>query len=172
MVIRKQQPGFTLVELLITLGISVVVGTVITAILVSALRGSTKTTVISATKQNGDYVLSQMVRTIRNAQTLNNPFPCGNPSPPVKSITITQIDTTQVTFDCSGNTITSNGTSLLDTGSVSLVSCSLVCSQQSPSDYPIIQISFSLQQKNTTSFAEQTETIPFQTSVIMRNINR
>lgn len=169
--ISNYEEGFTLVELLIATGIAIVVGSIIVAILVATLRNSSKSAILNAVRQNGDYTLSQMVRTIRGAKSLNSQ--CLS-SPPPTSITITKIDNTQVIYDCSGTTITENGSSLLDTNIVTLVanSCSLVCNQQNASDYPIIQISFSIKQKNASTFAEQSTLVSFQTSVIMRNINR
>ena len=166
----KLQNGFTLIELLVVMSILVIVGVIIAAILINTLRGSSKATILTDVKQNGNYALSQMVQNLRNATSINL-TPCGNPSTAVQSITSTQVNNIQTTFDCSGSTITSNGTSLLDTTKVQLVpsSCSIVCSQQSATDYPVIQIQFSLAQKSTSTFVEQTASLSFQTSVVLRN---
>jgi prepilin-type N-terminal cleavage/methylation domain-containing protein len=165
--------GFTLIELLVTIGIIVVVGTIVTSILVSTLRGSTKATILAIVKQNGDAAISQFSRTVRSASTLNL-VPCGNPSPATQTLTVTKIDNTQTTFDCTGSTINVNGNSLLDTNTVKLVpsSCSIICRQQTINDAPIIQIQFSLMQNSSGNFAEQAATIPFQTSVVLRNIQQ
>lgn len=165
--------GFTLVELLVTMGIIIVVGSIVASILLIALRVSTKATVLSDVKQNGAYALSQISQTIRSATSLAM-LPCDNPSPAVQTIVVTQIDLTKTTFDCSTDTITANGISLLDTATVQLVpsSCSLVCSQQTASDIPLIQIKFSLMGKKSGNFVEQTATIPFQTSVFLRNLQQ
>jgi type II secretory pathway pseudopilin PulG len=168
-----EHEGFTLIELLVTVGVIVVVGMVITSILVSTLRGSTKATILAVVKQNGDSAISQFARTVRSATTLNL-LPCGNPSPATQTLTVTQINNTQTTFDCSGTTITVNGNSLLDTNTVKLVpsSCSIICRQQTVNDTPIVQMQFSLMQNNSGSVVEQAATIPFQTSVVLRNIQQ
>lgn len=169
----KIERGFTLIELLVTMGVIAVIGSIVFGILISALRGSTKTTVLSAVKQNGDDAISQMARTVRSATAVNL-LPCGNPSVATQTITVTQLDTTQKTFDCSGSTINANGTSLLDTNMVKLVpaSCSIICSQQSATDTPIVQIQFSLMENNAGNFVEQKATVAFQTSVGLRNIQQ
>ncbi|HSW88355.1 MAG TPA: type II secretion system protein [Candidatus Saccharimonadales bacterium] len=169
----KKQRGFTLLELLVVISIISVVGLVVGGILTSTLRGSSKVTTVSNVKQNGDYALAQMSRVIRSASNLDV-LPCGNPSASVQTLTATQLDNTQTIFDCSGTTITANGTSLIDSSVVQLVpsSCMLICSQQSSADTPVVQIKFSLMQKNTSTFAEQTATIPFQTSVLLRNVQQ
>lgn len=167
------QKGFTILEILVVMSIVSVAGVIVAGILVSTLRGSSKVNTVSNVKQNGNYAIAQMSRIIRSASTINI-LPCGNPSTAVQSITVTQIDTSQTIFDCSGSTITSNGTSLLDTSNVKLVSssCQLICSQQSSGDTPVVQIKFSLMQKNSSSQPDQSSTIPFQTSVILRNIQQ
>lgn len=172
-IVYRLQKGFTLLEILVVMSIVSVAGIIVAGILVSTLRGSSKVNIVSSVKQNGDYAVAQMARIIRSASSVNI-LPCGNPSPAVQSITVTQIDTSQTIFDCSGSTITSNGTSLLDTSSVQLVpsTCQLICSQQSTADVPVIQIKFSLMQKNSSNQPDQASTIPFQTSVILRNIQQ
>ncbi|HEX7041714.1 MAG TPA: hypothetical protein VF189_00550, partial [Patescibacteria group bacterium] len=88
-------------------------------------------------------------------------------------------DQDEITYTCTSPpsptpaTISSNSASMLDTTAVTLTACSFTCSQQTSSDLPLIQINFSLKQQSTSTFAEQTiTTIPFQTSVVMRNIVR
>ena len=169
----KLTQGFTLIELLVVVSVVIIVGLILLSVIISTLRGTSKATVLSDVKQNGDYALSQMVRSIRSASSLDI-APCGNPSSSVQTITVTQIDTTKSIFDCSGTTITSNGVSLLDTNAVKLVpsTCSIVCSQQNAADTPVLQIQFSLQQNSTSSLQENTASIPFQTSVTMRNLQQ
>ncbi|HSW96774.1 MAG TPA: type II secretion system protein [Candidatus Saccharimonadales bacterium] len=169
----KNQKGFTLLELLVVISIISVVGIVVGGILTSTLRGSSKVNTVSNVKQNGDYALAQMSRVIRSASNLDL-LPCGNPSTAVQTLTATQLDNTQTVFDCSGTTITANGTSLLDTSVVQLVpsSCMLICTQQSSADIPVVQIKFSLMQKSSSTFSEQTANIPFQTSILLRNVQQ
>ncbi|MCL5433255.1 MAG: prepilin-type N-terminal cleavage/methylation domain-containing protein [Patescibacteria group bacterium] len=72
-------------------------------------------------------------------------------------------------IDCSGM----GRTSLLDTTAVFLNSCSFSCSQKNFTDYPTIQIDFSLLQKGGGNLPESTiDPVYFNTSVSMRNLSR
>src|SRR5579871_2786504 len=101
-----EESGFTLIEVLVSISIIVVVGVIVASIVITTLRGSTKASVLSDVKQNGDYALSEMSRVIRGATSITNPIPPCNPSVTTNSMTVTQLDNSQVTFDCSGTTIT------------------------------------------------------------------
>ena len=117
--------------------------------------------------------------------------PSPAPTPvPVKYyyLKITSFDSGVTIFSCSGNpgdsenplTLSSNSASLLDTTAVSIPdsnSCYFTCSQSTISDFPAIGINFFLREfvpigallpEKTASAAA----IPFQTSVLMRNIGR
>lgn len=171
--------GFTLVELLVVMVVFSLVGAITSSILVTSLRTSNKANSIIVLKQNGDYVITQAEKLFREARVLKSPFPCGLPSQPTQqaSVALINSDGTEVDLACTGNTIASNGASLLDTTAVVIPSnaCILTCSQQSSSDFPIISLQFSLVSKTTSSFTEQTASasgVPFFTSVVMRNMNR
>lgn len=105
------------------------------------------------------------------------PTPTSTPTP-YKSIKITSFDGGVTVFSCNGsadtppNTIASNSASLIDTSAVSLVSnsCYFTCTQNSFGLPPTIGINFTLSQASTSGFAEQNASIPFVTSVTMRNI--
>lgn len=62
-----QKKGFTLVELLVVLAILVTIGSIISAILYSAFRGSGKATTTEIVRQNGDYAMTQMTKLIKNS---------------------------------------------------------------------------------------------------------
>lgn len=68
--------GFSLVELLIAVGIFAIVAVVTTQSLSSSLRNSRKSDAIRKTRENVDYALSSMERLLRNAQEVN----CTNPN--------------------------------------------------------------------------------------------
>ena len=166
--------GFTLIEVLITLSVAIVIGTVVSSVFLSSLKGTTKTTVVSKALGNGSYALSQIQKILRNAQSISSPpYPCIAPTPtPVQTLTLTDGNGATTIISCANSTINVNGSSLLDTEnlSVSLGSCSFSCVQASLADYPSIKVNFTVTQKNTTSFFEQKATIPFQTSVTLRSL--
>lgn len=163
--------GFTLVELLTVIGILTVIGSIAVGVITTTLRGTRKTDLLELGRQEGGSALSQMVNSIRFAESLNSTCP-SPPNPTPTSITITSLqDHAQTTYSCTGTTIASNGASLLDTNSVvtKANSCSFVCTQPTLSDPPTITIQFTLVPKTSTGFAETNFTLPFQTSVTMRN---
>jgi prepilin-type N-terminal cleavage/methylation domain-containing protein len=186
--------GFTLIELLVVMVVVVTVGAIIASILFSALRGSNKSKAINNLENNGNYVMSQISKMVRfskkfdgvsvtgatysaNCSQVIPAAPTPTPTPvEYKYLKITSYDGGQTIFSCDGTTISSNSASMLDTATVSLASCTFICSQTSPSDYPIISIKFTLTQYTPTAGAsflpEQTASANFQTSITPRNLNR
>lgn len=170
--------GFTLIELLVVMGIFLAVSAVAGAILFSSLRGSEKTATLDQVRQNGNYALSVMTKLIRNAKTLDYPTSasCLN-STTVAEIKFTPQDgSNQTIFRCNEMidglpTIASNGSSLLDTKQVSLIpnNCSFICVQTSGAQPPNLKIKFTLSEAGTTTFVEKKATVPFETSVTLRN---
>lgn len=61
--------GFTLVELLVVIGIMAIIGGIATDLFVSIFKGANKANVINEVKQNGNLALDIMERSIRNAKT-------------------------------------------------------------------------------------------------------
>ncbi|OGE25504.1 hypothetical protein A3C26_02225 [Candidatus Daviesbacteria bacterium RIFCSPHIGHO2_02_FULL_39_12] len=62
--------SFTLVELLVVMGVLAIVGTLILVIFTNALKGNNKTQIVGIIKQNGQAVLEVMDKTIRNADNI------------------------------------------------------------------------------------------------------
>jgi prepilin-type N-terminal cleavage/methylation domain-containing protein len=167
----KKFKGFTLVELLTVIGILTVIGSVAVGVITTTLRETRKTDLLEFARQDGSAALSQMINSIRFAETLDAPTSCV-PTTTVNSITISSLsDHAQTTYSCTGSTIASNGASLLDTNSMATKanSCSFVCTQPTLNDPPTITIQFTLVPKNPGGFVETNFTLPFQTSVTMRN---
>ncbi|MGI8420492.1 MAG: type II secretion system protein [Candidatus Levyibacteriota bacterium] len=163
------QKGFTLIELLTVLTILGVIGTIVVAIVTMTLRGSKKSDMLENARQNGDTALSQMVKGIRYADSMNNPASCVGTTT-VSSITFTSLsDNAQTTYACANNTISSNSASLIDTSTLTVTNCSFVCSQSSVTVPPTITIQYTLSPKTASSLVENNFTVPFQSSVTMRN---
>ncbi len=167
--------GFSLIELVVSMGIFAIISGVALSILFTSLRVSRKSEGMVVLKEQGDAVLSQMVRQIRFAKSLDTPASC-TPSTATTSLTVTSLsDNGQTTFACTtgaSSSITSNSASLIDTNAVTVTACSFVCSQPTIDDPPTIRLQFTLSTKNATSFAETTGSLPFQTSVTLRNYSR
>lgn len=195
---RRDKHGFTLIELLVVIAVIGVVIILAGVILVSSLRGTSKANTTTVVRQNGNYAISQMAKMIRSAKRLegvsldrstyfpNCVLPTAGPTTPTpaprryKSIKITSFDEGQTIFACQpvdGTTpanISSNSALLLDTTTVSLdySSCYFACTQDNVFLAPTAGIYFNLSKGSTTSFFEQTTSIPFQTTVLMRNASR
>ncbi|MDO8573980.1 MAG: type II secretion system protein [Candidatus Daviesbacteria bacterium] len=71
--------GFTLVEMLVVMAITAIVGTMLMVIFTNTLRGSNKAQILAVIKQNGQAVLDNMDKNIRGADNVICPTP-SNPS--------------------------------------------------------------------------------------------
>ncbi len=182
------QGGYTLIELLAVMVVMVAVGIVVSAILVSSLRGSNKTTVLNDIRQSGSYPIIQMSKMIGFAKSFDGVSTDGvlyvtdctsvavgantpTPTPVYQYVKISTFDNSTIIFSCEGNplTVASNGASLINTGQVKVNSCSFSCTQSYVTQPPAIGIHFSLSKNVSGNFVEQTATIPFDTTVSVRN---
>ncbi len=188
--------GFTLIEMLVSMSVIVVVGGLVTSILISSLRGTNKTNTLTSVSQNGSFAVNQIAKMTQGAQSFDGVstdntaylLNCVIPSSPTptptptqyKYLKITSFDGGQTTFSCDAgsNILSSNSASLIDTNAVVLASCYFICTQNTPYDYPVININFSLnakQQSGALLLPERTASataLPFQTSVTVRNMAR
>ncbi len=153
----KNNFAFTLIELLTVVAVFATIATLVTSILFITFRLLNKSNTLIAVKSNGNYALSQMVEVIRNARTIKSPFPCWSASSndlSTSTISLQTFTNDVVTYKCAdiisgSSTISSssgwpvNATTaipILDTGatgSVTLNTCSFVCTQSSASDFPV-----------------------------------
>jgi type II secretory pathway pseudopilin PulG len=173
------------VELLAVTGIIVVISGLIAGILYSSLRGGNKSKVTNDVSQNGNYALSVISGTILDAKSVTK---IGGVSisdctltPKGTSIELQQQNGALISFLCDdqANSIASTSgqttTYLIDNNSVKVdpSSCSFTCKQANSDPYasPIIDIVFTVSQKQTTSAFENVGTATFNTSVAMRNYN-
>lgn len=190
--IKIIEKGFTLVELLASIVVLVSVGSIIAGIITSSLRGANKTNVVENLRENGNYAISQISRTIEYAQTLNGfsdngtdyatscPF-SASPTPvpaetSYKFVKVTSFNNNVTEYSCSASvpaTITANGASLIDTSSIALTDCVIACVQPRATDIPIIKIGFKLGPKNSKGLAETSSPpILFETSITIRNYKK
>lgn len=177
----KHEAGFTLIELLAVIFVFVAISSLMFSILVSVLRGNNKTNNVNLIQSNGDYALTQMAKGIRNATALLSPTNCGTVDAPTATSAVELVfpDSSISTYSCKDAndalTISSNSAALIDTAAVQVAQCTFTCGQDSPSDYPIIGIDFSLQTVSPTGFVDQkasSSAVEFQTSVVIRNLAR
>lgn len=190
----KPNKGFTLVELLASIIVLIAVGSVISGIIASILRGSNKTNTIENIRQSGNYVLSQMSKDIEYALPFDGKntglsnvasptlydtncaaslSPTPTPITQYNYIAIESANNTITKYNCSGSVLKKNGTDLIDSTSVSLTDCLMQCIQSRSTDIPVIKISFKIGPINQNKLVENsTPPILFETSVTMKNYQR
>jgi len=166
---EMRKNGFTLIEMMIVVGILGIIAVVGSGAFFSILRGSTKTKTLQMVKQNGDYAISVMERMIRNARALTSP----TANSTVTSITIKNPDGKETTFSCGGTpaTIASNGASLLSS-EVKVNDCSNIfeVTVGQPEIRPaVVKINFNLSPAVASTRPEEQATVNFQTTVTLRN---
>lgn len=179
------QRGFTLIEILVVVVVLMSTGIVIGAILFSSLRGASKANILTTAQQNGDYAMSQMVKTIRNAKSfggvsIDDPetndtgwlTDCSvDVSAQYRYIKITSPDSQEIEYSCRNESIFFNAGFLIDENLIKTKegSCYFTCAQSNPTDSPTIGINFTLVQTGNTTSVEKAVSLPFSTSVRMRN---
>jgi len=171
----RHKRGFTLIELLMTTVILLTFGGVIVTVFISLLRNTNRANSLAIIRQNGNFVINEMTRSIRYAQSLDNITSC-NPSytvlPP--EIIVTSPEGQSTAFRCENSSIdkrTGSGSyaSLLSSN-VTYATCSISCQQTSTAP-PTVMIQFTLV-KDATSLTENRASIDFSTSVVLRNWGR
>jgi len=68
----QKKNGFTLIEVLVSVGVIGVLSILIVQSFFSTLRNNTKTELMKDLKQNGDYAMQTMVRMIQNAEQISD----------------------------------------------------------------------------------------------------
>ena len=148
----KKMPGYSLVELIVVIGLVTILMLAISGIMLMSIVSSNRLRVATKTKQAGSYALSQLQSMIRNARTID----CQNAP---ESITIGNSDGGQTIFTLENNHIASNSGYYLTPDNLTIPSFNFTCEgENTPS---LIKISFNLQ--------DSMSTLHFETSVNLRN---
>lgn len=164
--------GFTLIEILVVVGILGLIAVIGTNMFFSILRGSTKTRVLAEVKQNGNYALSVMGRMIRNSKGITSSCTSN-----MQTITIKNPDREETTFDLSETRIASK--SALGTGY--LTSDKVRIDKTDPVNKPyrfdcvstagspeVVTIRFTLSQPGVATRPEEQAAVDFKTTVSLR----
>ncbi len=179
MKIKSQKfKAFTLVELLVVIGILLVTGTIVTNSFLAALKGTTKTTLTNEAKQNGEYALSIIEQQIRSAWTISNiASRCTTTGNPQTRLDIENQVGTVTRFECLNNRLYKDSNALTS-NKVVVGSCEFICTKQGTQP-AIIKIKFTVSQSGlnpqntpiagvTVKPAERVS-INYETSVVVRN---
>lgn len=160
--------GFTLIEILVVIGVFAVIAVIGSTSFFSMLKGATKTKITNLVKQNGDYTLGVMEKMIRNAReiVLDPGEECTSG---MEEIEISNPDGGFTTFSCTDNPISSNSAKLIS-NQVKVESCFFDCQRSGPLQPDVVTINFTLSQAQTTVRPEEQVRIEFRTTVSLRNI--
>ena len=160
----KLKFGFTLIEILVAIGILAIIAVVGSNMFLTILKSTTKTKVLTEVKQEGDFALQVMERMIRNAQKITSDCSEG-----MTSITIKNPDNEETIFACEADKISSNSASLTS-DQVVPVACRFDCLIGQEDVMPDqVTIGFSLEQAGTGVRQEEKATVNFETTVTLRN---
>lgn len=166
---QQLQSGFTLVELLVSMMVIAIVGSIILVIFFSVLRGSSKTDKIIQVRQSGNYAISQVTKMIRGARSIS----CVPPEEDLEFVTISDDNGSSTKIFCADGRITAEGetTSELADSSQVNVSCSFSCLQMPNSLMKLVGISMTVKanQDGEDSAPEDMATQEFKTSVVVRS---
>jgi prepilin-type N-terminal cleavage/methylation domain-containing protein len=168
---RAMQKGFTLFEVLTVMLLISTVGMTIVSIFIVSLRGTSKAAALTLIRQEGNFAISQMSKSIRFANTLDVPDPCDGLT---NDITVTSVNgvVTTYTYDPDSDMIFQNGEALFNQSQMAIANATFLCAQQSASDPPTISIQFVLFRQNSGNNADTTASLEFKTTVAMRNWQR
>lgn len=176
----KRQQGFTLLEVLISVAVMSMIGTVIAQSFFTTTRSNAKVEILKDTKQGGDFAISLMERMIRSAGDIATS--CASSGTTVDSLQITNRDGLTTTFGCvldSGVTriasTSASGTVYLTPANVTLggatcdnASLTFVCASNA-SQGDSVRIQFTLSQKGAGGDQSERASTTFQTTVNVRN---
>lgn len=182
----RNSAGFTLVEILVVMIVLIFLGAIIGSIIMSVLRGTNKTNTLTMVRQNGSYAISQISKMLRNAKNFEGVSIDGAggsyitncvSSTEYKYMKIKSFDEGVTTFSCAGSPlkISSGSAELLDTSAVIVDECYFRCTVSGVSDYPRIDIYFSLRANSSSLLPERKASesaILFNTTVNLRNVGK
>ncbi|HLD21096.1 MAG TPA: prepilin-type N-terminal cleavage/methylation domain-containing protein [Patescibacteria group bacterium] len=137
--------GFTLVELLVSLGLSAILLLVILSLTVSVIRSQTSQQAIAELEQQGAMVMALVTQTLRNAEGINSPTTGTSAS--VLSVDVVMLADDPTVFDLSESQIrvTRASASPINLTSPFLEAMALTFTNVSTADSPgAVKIEFTL----------------------------
>ena len=159
--------GFTLIELIVVIGLLGLLSVAISGIMLTSLVSSSNVRSATKVKQAGNYVLGQVQNLVRNAKSVVICNSAG--SPPLITLINPDGGTTTLASESDGtNTrIASNSGIYLTPPNLAVTNYSLSCA---PSDTDPTLVNFAFDLHDTqSSRAATSPTLHFETSVNLRN---
>ena len=149
--------GFTLIELIVSIGILGLVVVAAVNLFFSTMKSSKKTDNLLALRQNGDYVLNTIKSRVYNADMV---VCLGN------NLAVTREDEPIANFTFSSDTLKMNGADLIDSGRFKVSDGSFEClpNPPNPNDLSQVNIGFKLEMKDGSG-----EKQSFQADIFLRD---
>ena len=169
----KKQKGFTIIEIIVVIGILGIIAAVGTNMFFTVISGSTKSKNLTTVKQNGEYALSVMERMIRNSSdviTNTDGQICESGMTKIKIINSDKEETEFAFIDIDGNSYIASNSSRMTSDQVKVTSGVFNCSSTGDFNPKTIVIDFTLDQNiSPTPRIEEEATMDFRMTVGIRN---
>ena len=174
----NRQSGFTLVEILVAISLSVMLIVAAMGLFFSTLLSNTKKTVLSTIKDEGDYAINQMEFLMRNAISLEQPTDGGSICAPgrnriaIKSLdnSITELSIQNSRIASASTNLATNRTVFLTSDDVQLSNLRFDCQNAGPFSGTFIKVSFTLRKQAVEQTGQPTTSEDFSTSVNVRSL--
>jgi len=163
---KQNTSGFTLVEMLVVVGIFAVLGILVTRSIILTLAGSRKSQNIIKVSENLNYSLGVIERQLRSASSITDTCPNSDTS----NINYLDQNSVQTSFSC-GNSggvgYIASGSSTLTDSTVNVTSCSFTCVSQTNGNPTAIKINVTAQDSTAVGTANSVVTDSIE--VFLRN---
>ncbi len=156
--------SFTLIELVVVIGLFAMLGTMTTLMLAAALRGAKKAAAVGLVKNEGAYAINVMTQMLKFSSGISV---CG-----ANSVTfVPGAGGGSATMSCvtaGTDKYIASGSARLTSNQVTVNNCSITCDTGEPLTTKKINVSFDLQRANA-AFAAEKATAHFETQITLRN---
>lgn len=184
---RGSKRGFTLIEMIVVIGVIGLALPVLFAIFFTILAQQVKIYRLSIVKREGDYVLNVIENIVRNNVRSLHSIPPTISNPDNNKVCVTagssynypylQDKTTLGTWSrfllqgdkiASESSVPPNASRYLTTDKIKVTSFVLTCEGKGPYTSPVVNISFTLQYRTNSNRQEDIATLNYQTKVKLR----
>ena len=161
---RKQNKGFSLIEILVVISIFAVVGILSTRAVLLTMRGSKKSDSQVRVRENVNYALSIIERQIRNSESVT----CPNPNPLI--LNYVSPEGTTASFSCitaGTDKYIASGSARLTSTDIVISTCTFSCTQSDLNNPPVIKVS--IVAEDATATGVEKGSITAETEIVTRN---